>query len=93
MALIVELGRGDVGLGTFRNAGDEVDYGLYMRHQYPARPIGDGDTEVIGQTVEERDDVFLRLHFSKSASVQAMIDELSKIKNSLTVWEEYHQGE
>ena len=79
--MVVEFGAGKVGVMRTAEQGEDFDSGLAFVNQ-EAHSIGEVIPGRIGKTTDEVD-CFLRFHFSNSASVQILIDDLIIIRDSI----------
>jgi len=81
----IQMGSGNVAVTTYGDK--EIEYGLALKVTDEVHEIGYKDISVIGKTIDEYQPT-LTIEFSKSASVQVVIDMLTLIKNSLLMQEE-----
>lgn len=79
--MIVEFGAGKVGVMRTSERGEDFDSGIAFVHQRE-RAIGELVPGRIGKSTDEVG-CFLRFHFSKSASVQVLIDDLMIVLDSI----------
>lgn len=79
--MVVEFGAGKVGVMRTAEQGEDFDSGLAFVNQ-EAHSIGEVVPGRIGKTTDEVD-CFLRFHFSSSASVQILIDDLIIVRDSI----------
>ena len=79
--MVVEFGAGKIGVMRTAEQGEDFDSGLAFVNQ-EAHSIGEVIPGRIGKTTDEVD-CFLRFHFSNSASVQILIDDLIIVRDSI----------
>jgi len=84
--MIIKFGQGKVGVMCYGSKEDDVDYGVALTLHDEEHAINESDPSVIDKRVEDVTPA-LQLEFSKSVSVQVLIDNLTRVRDSLVVWE------
>jgi len=84
--MIIKFGQGKVSVMCYGSKENDVDYGIALTLHEEEHAINESDPSVIDKRIEDIVPV-LQLEFSKSASVQVLMDRLTHVRDSLVVWE------
>lgn len=80
------FGEGKIGVMTFGNKDDDLEYGVMFTQHEEAHEIGEKDSSVVGLSLYHGDPI-LTMAFSKSKSVEVVIDALERVRHSLVMRE------
>lgn len=85
--LILLFGEGRISVWNYTAEEEGVTYGVGFTLWEEEHGIGTENDTCVGKTLEEHPAI-LRMEFSRSASVQVVIDYFTEVRDGLRQWEE-----